>query len=55
MNVLCLGARIIGEETARELVLSFVTAVFSGEERHLRRMKKVRDMEEAFQAGGDQF
>ena len=48
MNVLCLGARIIGEETARELVLSFVTAVFSGEERHLRRMKKVSDMEEIF-------
>ncbi len=48
MNVLCLGARIIGEETARELVLSFVTAVFSGEERHLRRMKKVSDMEETF-------
>ena len=45
MNVLCLGARIIGAELARELVKAFVGAKFSGEERHLRRLSKVNDME----------
>ena len=35
MNVLCLGARIVGAELARELVETFVAARFSGEERHL--------------------
>src|SRR5512142_1377800 len=34
MNVLCLGARIIGSEIAREIVLAFASAKFSGEERH---------------------
>ena len=41
MNVLCLGARIIGVEVARELVANFLGAEFSGEERHLRRLRKV--------------
>ena len=45
MNVLCLGARIVGEELARELVTAFVSAGFSGEERHLRRLRKVLDLE----------
>ena len=45
MNVLCLGARIIGVELARELVKAFIGAAFSGEERHLRRLAKVDDME----------
>lgn len=45
MNVLCLGARIIGAELARELVKAFVGAKFSGEERHLRRLAKVDEME----------
>ncbi len=48
MNVLCLGARIIGIELAKELVESFVHAKFSGEERHKRRMRKVLDMEKNF-------
>ncbi|MCI0441403.1 MAG: ribose 5-phosphate isomerase B [Chloroflexi bacterium] len=48
MNVLCLGARIIGVELAKELVESFVNARFSGEERHKRRMSKVLDMEKDF-------
>ena len=34
MNVLCLGARIVGEEVAREAVQAFVSATFSNEERH---------------------
>lgn len=45
MNVLCLGARIIGPELARELVISFLNASFSAEERHLRRVAKVRAIE----------
>jgi ribose 5-phosphate isomerase B len=45
MNVLCLGSRIVGEELARELVSAFVSATFSGEERHRRRLGKVLDME----------
>ena len=45
MNVLCLGARIIGEELAAELVRAFVSAEFSGEERHRRRLAKVLEME----------
>lgn len=45
MNVLCLGARIIGEELAREVVRSYLGAVFSQEERHLRRVNKVLAIE----------
>ena len=41
MNVLSLGARIIGGELARELVSAFIGARFSGEERHKRRLAKV--------------
>jgi RpiB/LacA/LacB family sugar-phosphate isomerase len=45
MNVLCLGARVIGTELARELVASFLAARFSGEERHVRRLAKVKEIE----------
>ncbi len=45
MNVLCLGARIIGPEVAKELVEAFLSAKFTGEERHLRRTGKVKEME----------
>ena len=45
MNVLCLGARIVGEEVAREAVQAFVSATFSGEERHRRRLRKVLEIE----------
>jgi len=45
MNVLCLGARVIGVELARELVAAFVGARFSGEERHTRRLSKVLAIE----------
>ena len=41
MNILVLGSRIIGTELAHELVRAFVAAKFSGEERHVRRLKKV--------------
>ena len=46
MNVLCLGARIIGPEVVPELVRAFLGAKFSGEERHVRRLGKVKAMEE---------
>jgi ribose 5-phosphate isomerase B len=45
MNVLCLGARIIGGALAAELVTAFLSARFSGEERHTRRLRKVLDIE----------
>ncbi len=48
MNVLCLGARIVGEELAKEIVSAFVSARFSGEERHKRRLGKLLDMEACF-------
>ncbi len=48
MNVLCLGARIVGGEVAREVVAAFVGARFTGEERHQRRLNKVLSMEEDF-------
>ncbi len=47
MNVLCLGARVIGEALAEELVEAFVGATFSGEARHARRLEKVLGMEAA--------
>jgi len=47
VNVLCLGARVIGSEVAAELVRSFAGARFSGEERHVRRLAKVEEIEAA--------
>ncbi len=47
MNVLCLGARIIGEALAIELVHAFVEARFSAEPRHRRRLEKVEALEAA--------
>jgi RpiB/LacA/LacB family sugar-phosphate isomerase len=46
MNVLVLGARVIGPALARELAAAFVHATFSGEERHVRRLNKVKALEE---------
>lgn len=45
MNVLCLGARIIGVELAKEIVQTFVNATFSNEDRHVRRVNKIRELE----------
>ena len=44
-NVLCLGARVVGEELALDIVRAFVAARFSREERHRRRLAKVAEME----------
>jgi ribose 5-phosphate isomerase B len=48
MNVLVLGARIIGVELARELVRNFLLAKFTAEERHRRRVEKIRDLERRY-------
>ena len=48
MNVLCLGARIVGPELAKELAISFIKAVFSGEDRHVRRLGKIAEIEKEF-------
>jgi len=47
MNVLCLGSRIIGPQLAEDLVSAFVSANFSAEERHHRRLAKVNAIESA--------
>ncbi|MDZ4688560.1 MAG: ribose 5-phosphate isomerase B [Planctomycetaceae bacterium] len=51
MNVLCIGARIVGEELAVEIVQAFITARFTNEERHVRRLNKVLEIERAALAG----
>jgi len=48
MNVLVLGARVIGVEMARELVDTFLAATFSGEERHRRRVEKIAALERRY-------
>src|SRR5439155_6346423 len=45
MNVLCLGARVIGIELALECTRAFLGARFSGEPRHVRRLDKVLAIE----------
>ncbi len=45
MNVLVLGARIIGPMMAQDAAESFLKATFSGEERHVRRLNKVKGIE----------
>ncbi len=49
MNVLCLGARVIGPELANEVVRVFLAAKFSNAARHKRRLKKVKAIENAYQ------
>jgi len=44
-NVLCLGARVVGDALAQDLARTFLGARFSGEERHVRRLKKVQALE----------
>ncbi len=45
MNILCLGARIIGTELAKELVFSFLNAKFINEERFVRRLEKINSID----------
>jgi ribose 5-phosphate isomerase B len=48
MNVLVLGARVIGIEMARELVDNFLIAKFNGAERHRRRVEKIKGLERRY-------
>ena len=48
MNVLVLGGRVIGPQTAIELVNAYTGAKFTAEERHMRRLNKVHILEEKF-------
>jgi len=51
MNVLCIGARVVGPELAFELVTAFLSARFSGEERHVRRLAKIKAIEAKYSRG----
>ena len=48
VNVLCLGARVIGPELAADLVRDYATARFSGAERHRRRLAEIAAFEADF-------
>ena len=48
MNVLCLGARVIGAALARDLIQAFLGAAFSREDRHQRRLNKILAIESRF-------
>jgi ribose 5-phosphate isomerase B len=48
MNVLCLGARVVGPELAKEIVHTFLRASFSQAERHVRRLGKISDIEKEY-------
>ncbi|MFZ0627133.1 MAG: ribose 5-phosphate isomerase B [Acidimicrobiia bacterium] len=45
VNILCLGSRVIGNALAEELVTVFLEARFTREERHVRRLEKIRSFE----------
>jgi ribose 5-phosphate isomerase B len=45
VNVLVLGARVIGQALAESLVTAFLAARFTGAERHVRRLEKIRSLE----------
>lgn len=51
INVLCLGARVIGIELARDLVNVFLNARFSGGERHQRRLNQVKKLDSTMSNG----
>ena len=48
INVMCLGARVVGAALARTLVEAFLTATFTADDRHLRRLAKIDAIESRF-------
>ncbi len=48
VNVLCLGARVIGPALAKDVIREFIGARFSGAERHRRRLSKILAFESDF-------
>ena len=51
MNILVMGARVIGEELAHELVRTYLRAHFTDEARHRRRLEKIAEMEKRYSFG----
>ena len=51
MNVLCIGARVIGPALAQEIITAYLGARFSGEARHQRRLDKVMAIEQRYLSG----
>ena len=51
VNVLCLGARVVGPALAAEVIAAFLAAQFTGEERHARRLAKINAIEQEFATG----
>jgi RpiB/LacA/LacB family sugar-phosphate isomerase len=49
INVLVLGSRVIAQELAHDLVWLYLNAQFSGDERHMRRLGKLKDIESKYQ------
>jgi ribose 5-phosphate isomerase B len=45
VNVLCIGSRVIGPALAMEIVRAFLGAVFSYDDRHVRRLNKIIEIE----------
>lgn len=45
VNILCIGERVIGIELAKDIVLAFLDARFTGEERHVKRLAKITAIE----------
>jgi ribose 5-phosphate isomerase B len=45
VNILCLGSRVIGSELAQDLIDAFLKAKFSREDRHVRRVEKIKALE----------
>jgi ribose 5-phosphate isomerase B len=52
VNVLCLGARVVGPAYAAEIIAAYAAAEFSGEERHARRLGKIDAIEREFSREG---
>jgi RpiB/LacA/LacB family sugar-phosphate isomerase len=48
INILCLGARVVGHELAKEIVRVWLSSSFSGAERHIRRLAKIDEIEKEF-------
>lgn len=46
MNVICLGGGVVGESLAIEIIRTFLSAKFKPEERYIRRLEKVKKLEE---------
>lgn len=51
MNVLCIGARVIGPELAMEIIRAFLSAKYAPEPRHRARVEKILDLERRALAG----